>query len=101
MPAKKIIKNDIIDSIYEKTELNRNDIRKTVDIFIEELKTALVNRSVVELRGFGTFEVKVRKARLKARNPKTGENIAYPSHGAVSFRSGRELKQLVRDITEE
>jgi len=95
MPAKKITKADIIDALYEKTKMNRTEIRSAVDIFIDEMKNALIRRDVIELRGFGTFEVKVRKARLRARNPKTGESIAIRSHGVVSFRSGRELKQAV------
>jgi integration host factor subunit beta len=56
---------------------------------------------VIELRGFGTFEVKVRKARPKARNPKTGEAISIHSHGVVAFRSGRELKQDVWTIADD
>jgi integration host factor subunit beta len=95
MPAKKITKADIIDALYEKTGMNRTEIRSAIDIFIDEMKEALMRRQVIELRGFGTFEVKVRKARPRARNPRTGESITIHSHGVVSFRSGRELKQAV------
>jgi nucleoid DNA-binding protein len=42
----------------------------------------------VELRGFGTFEVKKRKGRKRARNPKTGENVAVKDHGVATFRPG-------------
>jgi integration host factor subunit beta len=95
MPARKITKADIIDALYEKTGMNRAEIRSAIDIFIDEMKDALVRRNVIELRGFGTFEVKVRKARPRARNPRTGESIVIHTHGVVSFRSGRELKQAV------
>jgi len=101
MPAKKFTKADIIDALYEKTGLTRSEIRSTVDLFIIEMKNAILRRDVIELRGFGTFEVKVRKARPKARNPKTGENIAVRTHGAVTFRSGRELKLSVWNITDD
>jgi integration host factor subunit beta len=100
MAAKKFTKADIIDSLYEKTGMNRSEIRTAVDIFIDEIKEALVRRQIIELRGFGTFEVKVRKARPRARNPRTGESIVIRSHGAVAFRSGRELKQAVWNITD-
>jgi integration host factor subunit beta len=100
MAAKKFTKADIIDSLYEKTGMNRTEIRTAVDIFIDEIKEALVRRQIIELRGFGTFEVKVRKARPRARNPRTGESIVIRSHGAVAFRSGRELKQAVWNITD-
>jgi integration host factor subunit beta len=101
MAEKKFTKVDIVDAIYEKTGMSRAEIRNTVDLFIDEMKEALVRRQVIELRGFGTFEVKVRKARPRARNPRTGETIVIRSHGAVAFRSGRELKQAVWSITDE
>jgi len=99
MPAKKFTKADIIDALYEKTGLSRTEIRSAIDYFIDEMKEALVRRQVIELRGFGTFEVKVRKARPRARNPRTGESIVIHSHGTVSFHSGRELKQAVWKIS--
>jgi len=100
MPANKVTKADIIDALYEKTGMSRTEIRSAVDIFINEMKDALIRRDVIELRGFGTFEVKVRKARPRARNPKTGESINIHSHGVVSFRSGRELKKAVWTLAE-
>jgi len=101
MPANKFTKADIIDALYEKTGMTRTEIRTTVDHFINITKEALVQRKVIELRGFGTFEVKVRKARSSARNPRTGESIVIRSRGAVSFRPGRELKQAVWPINDE
>ena len=100
MPAKNFTKADIIDALYEKTGLTRKEIREMLDYFVDEIKAALLRRQVIELRGFGTFEVKIRKARLRARNPKTGESMPTKSRGAVSFRSGRELKQAVWNITD-
>jgi len=101
MPAGKFTKADIIDAIYEKTGLSRTEIRGSIDLFFDEMKDALIRRQVIELRGFGTFEVKVRKARHRARNPRTGEKITIHSHGAVTFRSGRELKQAVWNINDD
>jgi integration host factor subunit beta len=101
MAMKKFTKVDIVDAIYEKTGMSRTEIRNTVDLFIDEMKEALMRRQIIELRGFGTFEVKVRKARPRARNPRTGETIVIKSHGAVAFRSGRELKQAVWAINDE
>jgi integration host factor subunit beta len=95
MAGNKFTKADIIDALYEKTGMNRGEIRGAIDLFIDEVKDALMRRQVIELRGFGTFEVKERKARQRARNPKTGEKIVIHSHGVVSFRSGRELKRAV------
>ena len=100
MADKKYTKAEIVDSIYEKTGMNRKEIRSIVDFFIDEIKDALIKRMVIELRGFGTFEVKIRRGRQKARNPKTGETVAINSHGIAAFRPGRELKQDVWNIRE-
>ena len=101
MVLKKFTKVDIVDALYEKMGMSRTEIRGVVDLFIDEMKEALIRRQVIELRGFGTFEVKVRKARPRARNPKTGETIVIHSHGVVSFRSGRELKQAVWALNDD
>ena len=97
----KFTKADIVDAIYDKTGTNRKEIRDVVDLFLGEIKTALVSQKVIELRGFGTFEFKVRKGRQKARNPKTGEILSVNSHGVVAFRPGRELKQDVWTLKRE
>jgi integration host factor subunit beta len=98
MVTNKFTKADIIDSIYNKTGINRKIIRPVVDLFIDEIKTALVNQRVIELRGFGTFKIKIRKGREKARNPKTGESLSVNSHGIAMFSAGRELKREVWNL---
>ena len=99
MAAKKFTKADIIDSLYQKTGMSHKEIRTIMDLFFDEIKEALMRQQIIELRGFGTFEVKVRKGRSKARNPRTGETISIRSHGSAAFRPGRELKQAVWTIS--
>ena len=94
----KLTKADIVDAIYGKLTTDRKIIQKAVDLFIDEVKDALVSYKVIELRGFGTFEIKIRKGRKEARNPKTGETLSVEPHGIVAFRAGRELKQDVWTI---
>ena len=101
MAAKKFSKADIIDVLHDKTGLERREIHTVVDLFTSEIKTALLQRYVIELRGFGTFEVKIRKARARARNPRTGQTISVRPRGQVIFRPGRELKQNAWTITDE
>ena len=93
--GQKLTKADIVDSLYEKTGMSRKEIRTVADLFIDEIKDALIEQMSVELRGFGTFEVRIRKGRPKARNPKTVGAVSVNSHGIAAFRPGRELKQAV------
>jgi integration host factor subunit beta len=101
MEVIKFTKADIVDALYEKTGMSRKEIRTIIDLFIDEIKDALINRMSIELRGFGTFEVKIRKGRQRARNPKTGEPISSHPHGIAAFRPGRELKQDVWNLGDE
>jgi nucleoid DNA-binding protein len=55
---------------------------------------------VVELRGFGTFEIRTRKGREKARNPKTGEVVPVQNHGVTVFRPGKDLKKKTWELRE-
>jgi integration host factor subunit beta len=96
----KYTKADIVDSLCEKTGISRKLAQSVVDSVIDEIKKALIRNSSIELRGFGTFEVRFRKGRSKARNPKTGQEVAVTSHGIAVFRPGRELRQAVWDLPE-
>ena len=100
MSPAKFTKADIVDSLYQKTGMSQKEIRNIIDLFVNELKDALLRQQIIELRGFGTFEIKLRKGRPKARNPKTGETISVRSHGCAVFRPGRELKQDAWNISE-
>ncbi|MBF9015771.1 MULTISPECIES: HU family DNA-binding protein [unclassified Oceanispirochaeta] len=90
----KLTKAEIIEHIYDNSSISRKDIHNVIDSFFEEIKEALEDDRVVELRGFGTFEIRTRKGREKARNPKTGEIVPVESHGVTVFRPGKELKKL-------
>lgn len=98
MTEKKITKTELVDLVYEKTGIIRKDIKTVVDLTLEGIRGALSEGMAIELRGFGTFEVRRRKGRSRARNPKTGENVSVTSHGIAAFRPGRELKQAVWNI---
>ncbi|MBN2050957.1 MAG: integration host factor subunit beta [Spirochaetales bacterium] len=97
----KLTKAEIIEHIFEELDINRKDIHQVIDRFFEELKDALSEDKIVELRGFGTFEIRTRKGREKARNPKTGETVPVKPHGVAVFRPGRELKKIAWPLREK
>jgi integration host factor subunit beta len=89
----KLTKAEIVEAIVEKTKLGKKEILFIVDLIFEEIRDALIKDKIVELRGFGTFEIRTRKGRTRARNPKTGETIEVHDHGVTAFRPGKELKE--------
>lgn len=93
MADSKLTKAEIVEKIGEQTEVSKKDIHAIVDAFFAEVKDALLDDKVVEFRGFGTFEIRTRKGRQHARNPKTGEQVTVQNHGVVVFRPGKELKE--------
>ncbi len=100
MSTPKLTKAEIIEAIFEKTQVNRKTIHQVVDQFFDEVKLALMEDRVVELRGFGTFEIRTRKGREKARNPKTGEVVPVQNHGVTVFRPGKDLKKKTWELRE-
>ena len=93
MTPAKLTKAEIVETILEKCDVRKEDIHFIVDAIFEEIRGALRKDRVVELRGFGTFEIRMRKGRQKARNPKTGEIIQVNDHGIAVFRPGKELRE--------
>ena len=93
MASTKLTKAEIIETIVEKSNISKEDIHSVFDAVFAEIRDALSKDRVVELRGFGTFEIRMRKGRQKARNPKTGEIIQVNNHGVAVFRPGKELKE--------
>lgn len=92
-------KANIIDNIRDgESKIAHEDIHAVLGSFFEEIKRALSDDRVVELRGFGTFEIRTRKGREKARNPKTGELVPVETHGVTIFRPGKELKEIAWDL---
>lgn len=95
MEIKKVTKNDLVDSIYQDQDnkFEKQNIQKVVDALLVEIKNSLCEGAAIELRGFGTFEPRLRKAKESARNPKTGESVKVDAHYVAAFRAGQELKE--------
>jgi integration host factor subunit alpha len=92
VPENKLTKAEIVDAIAETTTVSKREIQHIIDSFFSQVKGALLEDRIIEFRGFGTFEVRTRKGRERARNPKTGETVRVQDHGVVVFRPGKELK---------
>jgi len=93
----KLTKAEIIENIHPLVKVSKKNIHTVLDLFFEELKKGLLRDKIIELRGFGTFEIKMRRGR-RARNPKTGAAVEVVNHGVAVFRPGRELKQRAWEL---
>lgn len=96
--GRKITKYEILDSIYDKVSLEKSEVLKVIDLFLNEMKNALSNKSTIELRGFGTLEPRLRKARKECRNPRTGEKLSVNARYTAIFRPGKELKDSLKKL---
>ncbi|MBQ1832472.1 MAG: HU family DNA-binding protein [Treponema sp.] len=93
MSAKKVTKYDLVEAVYKDTNYERKMVQDVIERLLEEVKRSLGSGETIELRGFGTFEPRLRKRRSKARNPKTGEDIlSVAPHYVAAFRAGQDLK---------
>jgi len=85
-------KSDLIKKISDlHPNILRRDIEKTIDIVFNEISEALKNGEKYEIRGYGMFKVKLRKARI-GKNPKTGEKITIPEKKVPSFKMSKLMK---------
>jgi DNA-binding protein HU-beta len=84
------------NSDIKKREISQKNITAILDTFFEVLKENVAKGEHVELRGFGTFETKIREPK-KAINPRTKEVVSVKRHAVPIFRPGKELKMLVKD----
>ncbi len=87
----KLMKNDVINSVVEKTGLSKKDATAAVEAFTTTVSEALGSGDSVGLIGFGTFETKVRPART-GRNPQTGEPLSIPEKTVPVFKAGKKLR---------
>jgi len=90
-------KKDIVRSIAEQIDLpqlrTKELVQKTFDALIE----TLVRDRRIELRNFGVFQIKERKARM-ARNPRTGAKVPVQAKHVVTFKPGKEMEERVRQL---
>lgn len=68
-----------------------SDVERVVDTIFNEISDALANGGRVEIRGFGSFTVKERTARI-GRNPRTGEAVDVPEKRLPAFKTGKQLQ---------
>ena len=90
-------KKEIVKTISDKTGLTQLQIKEIVQLTFDGIIETLLDEGRVELRNFGVFQVKSRKAR-KARNPRTGRQVQVPEKFVVTFKPGKEMEARVQEL---
>ncbi len=88
-------KKEVVKRISEKAQLTQIKTKQIVQWTFDAIIDTLATDGRIELRKFGVFEVRVRKAR-KARNPRTGETVNVEPKNVVTFQPGKEMEERVR-----
>ena len=84
-------KAELADIISWQTGVSKKDTATIINLILENISSALMKGDKVELRGFGSFKVKTRRARL-ARNPRTGAAVQVPAKRVPYFKTSNDLK---------
>lgn len=87
-------KGELIERIAQDERINMKKAEIVVNTIFEVMTDALVRGDRVEVRGFGSFEVRQYNA-YKGRNPKTGEEVMVEAKKAPFFKTGKELRLRV------
>ncbi len=93
--TKTVSKADLVDLVASKTDMKKKEVKSVVDTMIDQISSHLDRDYKVQLTGFGTFEVRKRKARTGVK-PGTTEKIKIPASKYPAFKPGKALKETVK-----
>jgi nucleoid DNA-binding protein len=94
-----LTKRDLVIRISDETGLGQQQVLDVVQKTLDHIAEALAKGDKVELRNFGVFEVKIRKARV-GRNPNKPEtDVPIPARSMVKFKAGKEMRAHVLKLT--
>jgi len=90
-------KSQLIQELVSRSShISQKDMTLIVDTVFDSMVKALGGGDRIELRGFGTFEVRVREPRL-GRNPKSGTKVSLGVRKVPFFKAGKELKEIINN----
>ena len=97
-------KADLVNAIAEKTSISKVDVLVTVEALFKEIKNTMEQGENVYVRGFGSFIIKRRAAKV-GRNIKRGKSIQIPEHYIPAFKPAKvfteEVKQRVHSLPKD
>jgi len=95
-----LTKSDLIETLSNsQSHLERRDVELAVKGILEKMSAELASGNRIEIRGFGSFSLHFRAARI-GRNPKSGDAVALAGKHVPHFKPGKELRERVDDGSE-
>ena len=88
---------DLTEEVYQAIGMSRKESDVVVCAIFDGIVRALRSGDKVEIRGFGSFHTRQRRARI-GRNPKTGARVEVPPKKIPFFKPSKELRELVESI---
>ena len=99
MKVRTFTKKDVAVEIADRLEATLVDsLTFTDELFVvfRDMLTDDYEKVRIEIRNFGVFEIKPTKAKPKARNPQTNQEIFVPAHKKTHFKPGKILRQYLK-----
>jgi len=91
-------KAQLVAEVARGADLTKKDAEVIVSTVLESIVDSLKDGDRIELRGFGSFRIRVRGSRI-GRNPKTGARVEVPSKKIPYFKPGKHLRELLNSDT--
>lgn len=96
-----VTRSELIERITDAQQgIQVRDVELAVKMLVEHMAQVVTMGERIEIRGFGSFELHYRPPR-RARNPKTGEQVALEGKYSVHFKPGKELREKVNEQLSE
>ncbi len=89
-----MLKKELVNEVSSELALHKQDVTSALDIMLTTMEEALKAERRIELRGFGSFAVRKRKARC-TKNPKTGAIMDIPERKTIHFTMSKSLKEAL------
>ena len=90
----KMTKAELVERVSDQINLTKKQTEVVVNTVFQSITESLSEGKKVELRGFGSFRIRERNARI-GRNPKSGAQVDVPAKRVPFFKAGKELRELV------
>ena len=89
-----VTKMELANTLFDELGLNKREAKEFVELFFEEIRTALESGDSVKFSGFGSFSVRDKPQR-PGRNPRTGEEVPVSARRVVTYKASQKIKDRV------